>query len=68
MDGSRFDSLTLAIARGLSRRSVLLGLFTVLVAEAPGLVRGQPACPGLGIANTCDSDGDCVNCSDAVCQ
>ena len=68
MDGSRFDTLTRTLSRGLSRRGILLGLFTALVAEAPGLVRGQGACPGLGLSNTCFTDGDCADCGDAVCQ
>ena len=69
MDGSRFDSLTLALSPGLSRRGILQALIAAVTGEAlgPGGVRAAP-CPGLGVPNTCDSDDDCAACSDAVCQ
>jgi hypothetical protein len=69
MDGSRFDTLTRALSLGPSRRGILQAFIAAFTGYALGLVRGQAAaCPGLGVLNTCFTDGDCADCSDAVCQ
>ena len=69
MDGSRFDTLTRALSAVPTRRGILQAVVTALTADALGLVRGQAAgCPGLGVSNTCFTDGDCAACDNAVCQ
>ena len=71
MDDHRFDSLIRTLTHQGSRRPVLRVLVAALAVNTLGLHHREAAgadCPGLGIANSCFTDGDCATCGDAVCQ
>ena len=71
MDGTRFDTAAKALARGVSRRSVLRGMLGgilgVTIARAPV----GAACTAPGPLAYCNSDADCCDvsvCLLGICQ
>lgn len=66
MDAERFERWARSLATTRSRRAVIAALATA----ALDLLGGHAAatCPGLGVFGSCNNDGDCADCDDAVCQ
>ena len=70
MNADRFDALSWALSGEPSRRRLLQALLAALAGDALGLIRVEAAttCPGIGVPRSCKTDGDCADCTDAVCQ
>ena len=72
MDGTRFDTAAKALARGMTRRTVIKGLFaglgTVAVSRTPAAAL---TCTPPGGLNYCNADSECCDnglCRNGICQ
>ena len=71
MDGTRFDAATKSLANGVSRRTVLRGLFAGLAAAVTARALPAAACIPPGPLNYCNADSECCNdsrCINGICQ